>query len=214
MTDAVVMFARAPVAGAVKTRLARVVGEARALELYRWLGARVMAGLAVPGRGYRLTVAYTPDDAQTPVQAWLPGADAYVAQSSGDLGARMAAAISDGHAAGHPRVVIVGMDCLAVDHARVTAALATLRRVPCVLGPALDGGYYLIGATGPLPVFDDMSWGTDTVMASTRARLRAAGVEWEELGPAQDIDTADDLGSLVGVDGAPAWVRAMTAARR
>ena len=87
---AVIVFARAPVCGAVKTRLARDVGDARALELYRWLGARVLDGLVSASRGYRLIVAFTPGDALAPVQDWLPGADEYVAQGSGDLGARMA----------------------------------------------------------------------------------------------------------------------------
>lgn len=206
MTDAVVVFARAPVPGAVKTRLARGVGEARALEIYQWLGARVMAGLASAERAYRLIVAFTPDDAGAAVAAWLPGADEYVAQTAGDLGERMAAAIADGHARGFERVVIVGTDCLAVDIGRVTEALARLREAPCVLGPAVDGGYYLIGATIALPVFMDMSWGTDEVLATTRARLRAAGVAWRELAVEQDVDTVDDLSVLVGVDGAPAWV--------
>ena len=210
--DLVVVFARAPVAGAVKTRLARHVGDARALELYRWLGARVMAGLVLTPRSYRLRVAFTPDDAQQAVQAWLPGADDYVAQAAGDLGARMAAAIAGGIAGGFERVVIVGTDCLAVDAARLTAALSLLRGdAPCVLGPALDGGYYLIGATVPdLPVFLDMSWGTDSVLATTLARLRASGIRFKKLPVEQDIDTVDDLEALVGVDGAPPWLARST----
>lgn len=205
-TAMVIVFARAPVCGAVKTRLARDVGDARALELYRWLGARVFGGLASTSRAYRLTVAFTPDDARAAVQDWLPGADEYVAQAPGDLGARMAGALADAHARGHTRAVVVGTDCPAVTQGRVTAALAALWQVPCVLGPALDGGYYLIGATGALPVFADMAWGTDAVLATTRTRLRKGGLLWEELPVERDIDTVDDLPALVDVMGAPAWV--------
>jgi rSAM/selenodomain-associated transferase 1 len=203
---AVVLFARAPVLAGVKTRLARGVGDARALELYRWLGARVAARVFA-GATYRRIVAFTPADAGAEIRAWLPGADVYTAQADGDLGARMAAAIAAQRARGASRVVVVGTDCPAVDAARVAAALARLDEVPCVLGPALDGGYYLIGEAAELPVFSDMPWGTGEVLAATRARLRAAGLAWAELAPERDIDTADDLVALADVADAPAWTR-------
>ena len=71
----------------------------------------------------------------------------------------------------------------------MTAALAALQRVPCVLGPARDGGYCLIGTTYSLPVFTDIAWGTDSVLATTRMRLRDGGLVWEELPVERDIDT-------------------------
>jgi hypothetical protein len=201
-----VLFARAPVLAAVKTRLARDVGDARALELYTWLGARVAARVFAGG-AYAKVVAFTPAGAGAEVRAWLPGADEYVAQADGDLGARMAAAVAAALGRGRGRVVVVGTDCPAVDAGRVEEALARLVEVPCVLGPALDGGYYLIGAAAELPVFTDMSWGTGEVLAATRARLRAAGLAWSELAPARDVDTAADLVAVADLADAPAWAR-------
>lgn len=206
--ELVVIFARAPELGRVKTRLAASVGDAAALALYRWLAERVTRSLAAPPRRWDLHVAATREvDA---VSRWLREADAVVAQREGDLGARMRAALLDGLAAGYARVVIVGTDCPAVDHARVERAMEALRELPAVIGPALDGGYYLIGGAEPLPVFDEMPWSTERVAALTRARLADAGLAWRELPMEHDIDREDDLRRF---DGTPLGA-AMRAAMR
>lgn len=194
--ELVVIFARAPELGRVKTRLAASVGDAPALALYRWLAERVTRSLAEAPRRWDLHVAATPDVAA--VARWLREADAVVAQRGGDLGARMQAALLDGLAAGYARVVIVGTDCPAVDRARVEDAMEALREVPAVIGPALDGGYYLIGGAEPLSVFDDMPWSTERVAALTRARLRDSGLAWQELPAETDIDREDDLRHFAG----------------
>jgi len=206
--DAVVVFARAPERGRVKTRLAAEVGDDLALALYTWLARRVVRALAAPERAWDLRVAATPDTAS--VARWLPEADAVVAQRGGDLGARMRGALDDALADGYARVVIVGTDCAAVDARRVTEAFAALSHAPAVIGPALDGGYYLLGATRALPVFDGIPWSTAAVAERTRARLASAGLAWRELPAERDVDVRDDLASLAALPDLPAALRALT----
>lgn len=209
MRDAlVVVFARAPEPGRVKTRLARAVGDAPACALYRWLGARVVASLTGDGsRPYDVAVRVTPSGACDAVRAWVPGADAYEPQGEGDLGERLARATRDGFAAGHRAVALVGTDCLAVTDGRAREALRALEGHDVALGPARDGGYYLLALARPLPVFDAVPWSTARVAEVTRGRARDAGARLAELPVETDIDTVDDLDSLRGYDDAPAWVR-------
>lgn len=206
--DVVVVFARAPERGRVKTRLAAQVGDDLALALYDWLARRVVRALATPDRAWDLRVAATPDVAA--VAAWLPEADAVVAQREGDLGARMAGALDDALRDGYARVVIVGTDCAALDARRVSDAFAALSRAPAVLGPAEDGGYYLLGATRALPVFAGIPWSTEVVAARTRARLAAEGIAWAELPTERDVDVREDLAALAALPDLPAPLRALT----
>jgi len=205
MRDALaVVFARAPEPGQVKTRLARDVGDARACALYRWLGARVVASLTGDGsRPYDVAVRVTPSGACDAVRAWVPGADAYAPQGEGDLGERLARATSDGFEAGYRAVVLVGTDCLAVTDGRVREALRALEGLDAALGPARDGGYYLLALARSLPVFEGVPWSTGRVAEVTRGLVRDAGARLAELAVETDIDTVDDLDALRGHPDAP-----------
>ncbi len=202
------VFARVPALGRVKSRLAASVGDAHALGLYTWLGARVVRGLTdEPARTWDVHVAYTPADGDAAVRAWLGPVEGTSPQVDGDLGARMAAAVDEGLAAGYRAVVLVGTDCAAVTASRVAEAIRALADHDAVLGPATDGGYYLLGMSRRLPVFDGVAWSTETVAEATRARLTAAGGHWLELATETDVDTEADLRALRGLPDAPGWVR-------
>ena len=109
-------------------------------------------------------------------------------QPEGDLGARMLAAI------GERPTLVIGTDCPALTPAHLQEAAVALTRADVVLIPAADGGYVLIGARKPQPaLFDNMAWGTDTVLAETRARVAALGLACIELDPLWDVDTESDL---------------------
>lgn len=196
MTASVLLFARAPALGRVKTRLAAGLGDVAALEVYRWLGARAARALMPPDRGWSLRVVYTPDDAADAVRAWLGEVDALVAQGDGDLGQRLSRAARRRFDAGDAEVLLVGTDCPALDAERVALAIDALARSDAVLGPARDGGYWLLGLRRWLPVFEGIAWGTETVADETRAALREAGATWEELAVEADVDTVDDLDAL------------------
>jgi len=197
----VVLFARAPVPGRVKTRLARDLGNDRACDLYRRLGAAVVEGLTRdPARPFEVAVRFTPDDALEAVREWFPGADRYEPQGPGDLGDRLARAVRDAFADGVAAAVLLGTDCIAVTDGRVREAIDVLATRDAALGPARDGGYYLLGLRRPLAVFHEVPWSTSAVAESTRALLRRAGATWVELPMESDVDTVDDLATLRAAD--------------
>jgi rSAM/selenodomain-associated transferase 1 len=190
-TDALVIFARAPQLGRVKTRLAAELGDQRALAVYRELAERAVG--AVRGAAPVIVVSYAPPDAADEMTCWLGGDLLYDPQAAGDLGARMHAAIAARRAAGARRVVVIGTDCPGVTAPVVRSAFAALDDADLVLGPAADGGYYLIGMREPHAVlFHDVPWSTDRTLAVTLERARAARLRVALLHTLRDVDTADD----------------------
>ncbi len=191
------IFAKAPVAGRVKTRLAAEIGSRAAAALYRRVGRQVVA--ASVGRDYRTIVWFTPPAAGAGVRAWLDGLGvwSFRAQPPGTLGTRLAHAFArsfaEGDGGGEGGVVIIGTDCPGVDRRAVAQAFAVLRTHDLVLGPARDGGYYLIGLRALEPaLFRGIPWSTGDVTRATRARARALGLTCRLLGPLRDVDTARD----------------------
>jgi rSAM/selenodomain-associated transferase 1 len=189
---ALIVFARAPEAGLVKTRLARGLGDAGALAAYRELGTVVLtAATAVPD--CRTVVAFTPRDREGLVRAWLGEGPQYEPQVEGDLGARMLGAMAARFAAGAAEVLLIGTDCPALTPALLERGFASLDRADAVFGPASDGGYYLVGAARPIPqLFDDIPWSTGATLAVTLERAAAARLRVALLEERRDIDTAAD----------------------
>ena len=187
------VFARNPLPGRVKTRLIPSLGAAAATAIYRQLlQDTLLAAARVGGVDSEVWL-----DEGEPVP-WL--ADIAAAhglamrrQSARDLGMRMHAAFSASlRSAEH--VVLIGSDCPEFDPGYLEAAFAALAQQDAVLGPAVDGGYVLIGLrAAPALLFEDIAWGTPQVLAVTRDRLRQRGWRWTELPPRHDIDEPDDL---------------------
>jgi uncharacterized protein len=114
-------------------------------------------------------------------------------QGAGDLGVRMAEALGEALTR-RGRAVLIGSDCPGYHHAYLTAAFAALDGHGAVLGPAVDGGYVLIGLRRvALDLFAGIPWGTDTVLVRTRAALVRLGWTWAELPALRDIDRPEDL---------------------
>lgn len=189
--DRLLIFARAPQRGLVKTRLAASVGPDRALAIYRSLTEQLL--LRLQGMHADMVVVHSPADAAVGMRAWLGDALAYDAQCSGDLGTRMRHAMATAFADGAERVVVIGTDCPDLTAATVDASFAALRHADVVLGPALDGGYYLIGASEVHDVlFEDIPWSTARTLRVTLDRARDAGLRVALLPALRDIDTVDD----------------------
>lgn len=191
------VFVKAPVAGRVKTRLAAEVGVHNAAEIYRRLGRRVVA--ACIGRRYDTVVWFAPVGARRAVRQWLTGlkVTAFRAQVSGALGARLAAAFGRHFREGASRVIAIGSDCPGVDPRLMSRALAALDEYDLAIGPANDGGYYLIGLRAPaLQIFRGIAWSTETVLEQTLARARQLGLRAALLPTLRDVDTASDARAL------------------
>jgi rSAM/selenodomain-associated transferase 2/rSAM/selenodomain-associated transferase 1 len=188
------VFARAPVQGRVKTRLAAGIGEEAALEVYRTLGRRVVDQVR---RGPWLTrILHDPPGEEVLVAEWL-GADGVELgpQSDGDLGARMSRAMEGAWRSGAGPVCLIGTDAPDVDQPLVEEAFTALEQgADVVFGPAEDGGYYLIGLRSPAPgLFRTIPWSTDRVLSVSLDRCREAGLEALLLRTLRDVDTEEDL---------------------
>lgn len=192
MPVAVLLFARLPVPGRVKTRLARTTSPALAADLYRQCLLQVTHALEQAEAERTVWVAEAADVER---MATLVGPAWRVrAQRSGGLTARLNHAFNEAFEAGADRVIVTATDTPGLSAEDVHQAVATLDTHDAVLGPATDGGYYLLGLRRwPVPVFRDISWSTSAVADQTRARLRAHGCTWGELAPRPDVDTEQDL---------------------
>jgi rSAM/selenodomain-associated transferase 1 len=191
----VLVFVRAPVRGTVKTRLAASLGADAALRIYRRLAEHTLReAAALADDGVRVRVHHTPADAGDAVRGWLGAGPVYLPQAEGDLGARMQDAFARAFAAGAERVVIVGSDLPALSAALLRRAFHLLDVHPAVIGPARDGGYYLLGLARPVTgIFEGIAWSTPDVLAATLDRFRAAGIEPLMLETLADVDEAGDL---------------------
>ena len=138
-------------------------------------------------------------------RAWLGDAISIREQGDGDLGARMERATREAFAEGAGAVVLIGGDCPQLTATTLGVAFAALREKEIVLGPAADGGYYLIGLRRARPeLFRGIAWSTDAVLAQTLAAARDSTVECHLLDRLRDVDEPDDLAAWAETDAAQA----------
>lgn len=193
MGDCLVVFVKEPRPGSVKTRLAAAIGDEDAAAVYRAMAEGVVAATVPEAGDYERLVFYDPPDAGERMRAWLP-AGRLRRQGAGDVGARMADAFARCFARGAGRVAIVGSDAPGVGSAEAREAFAALAAHDVVLGPARDGGYWLVGLRAPQPaLFAGIAWSTASVLDETLARAAAAGLSVARLGLRRDVDTLEDL---------------------
>ena len=199
VTVRLVVFAKAPQAGQVKTRLMPALGANGAAALARkLLDHALRQAVAADTDAVELCMSPAPQDPAWQGMTFEPTV-ALTAQGDGDLGERMARAMArviDQHQC---PVMLMGTDCPALTSAHLDEAARQLMRHDAVLLPARDGGYVLIGLKAPCPgLFSDMPWSSPTVAAETLRRMSALGLRvWQ--GPMlQDIDEAADLAHLPG----------------
>jgi len=190
------VFVRLPEIGKVKTRLARTMGDEAALALYRCFVADTLA--LARQSAYPFTVCFHPPEAHRAVTEWLGTDASYMPQTGGDVGERMYAAfctaLSDAR-----RVVLIGSDIPGLPPEMLHEAFASLDAHDAVIGPASDGGYYLIGFTAAsiLPAsFSGIAWGSPAVFRSTMDILHEHDVDVHVLPPWNDVDEYGDLESF------------------
>ncbi len=198
MPDVLGVFVKAPVAGRVKTRLAADVGPRRAARLYRGMGREIVAGCVQPG-AYRTLVWFSPPEAQRLVRTWLGGlgVSGFAPQREGGLGVRLSAALGRHLREGARRVVVIGSDCPDLDRGLITRAFAALDVCDVVIGPAGDGGFYLLGLRAPAAsLFRGVAWSTEAVLDQTLANAGRLGLECSLLPKLRDVDTVADARAL------------------
>ena len=197
--SALVIFARAPRPGAVKTRLLPAFTAQEACEIHlALLGDVVERSLRAAGsRAHPLLAWSERPDPGAAAPADLPAGLDEAVQPPGSLGERMALTVQERLRAGFAGVLILGSDAPTLPDDHLVAALDALGEGKVVLGPAEDGGYYLVGMSRLHPeIFRNVAWGTPEVLAVTRKRLRHSGIGFEELGAWHDVDTPADVGRL------------------
>ena len=188
------MFVRSPEKGRVKTRLTAVLDEETVLELYRRFVADLLETLSCGSFGLR--ICFYPAEAKSKVADWLGEEYAYMAQEGRDLGERLENAFTSAFSDGFRKVVIIGSDSPDLPGEILEEAVSSLASKDAVIGPAVDGGYYLIGfnSGGFLrEVFTGMDWGTAAVFKRTLDLLSSHGCNVHLLPRWRDIDTYQDV---------------------
>lgn len=195
-----ILFTRFPVSGRAKTRLVPALGPEGAAGLQRRLTLRTVraARAAAEMSDFQIEVRFD-GGAEGAIRDWLGDGPLYREQGEGDLGERMRRAFETGFREGASAVVVIGADCPELTPALLNEAFGQLCLNPVVLGPATDGGYYLLGLRELVPqLFSRITWGTDTVLASSLAVLERANLAPYLLPRLSDIDRPEDL---------PCWQR-------
>jgi len=196
-TLAVAVMAKQPALGTVKTRLSSVLSAEHRLDLYTaMLQDKVEQVLALAGA--TAYVAFSPPEAAAEITAIVGDRPSLIAQRGADLGERLARVAADLFAAGHGGVVLVDSDTPNLPSEYLLEALAALDAgADVVIGPAWDGGYYLIGLARPAPaLFAGIAWSTAGVLEQTVLAATRAGLGIHYLPSWFDVDTPSDLDRL------------------
>lgn len=197
MLQTVALFVKPPIPGRVKTRLARAIGADEACTIYRTLADHTIQ--QVQASGTPLALFFDGSDPAALPPAWVQASQVYLPQQGDDLGERMAAVFRYLFAAGVKQAVLIGSDIPGIDAAYLQQAFELLAANAMVLGPALDGGYCLIGFNKihfTESVFQNIPWSTDQVFELTLHSVQQAALTVGLLPPLQDIDTIADLKHL------------------
>ena len=185
--EVVLVFQKNAILGKVKTRLAAGMGEPRALEIYRHLIQLTYSALEdVPVPVWTYFSDYIPETVNTHIEKSF-------VQEGQDLGQRMAHAFARSFELGMDKVVLIGTDCPSLQSHHLNEAFEALTHSDLVVGPATDGGYYLIGMKRRSDyLFEGISWSTAAVLSQTLAVASANGLDFTLLDELSDIDTQED----------------------
>ena len=189
LEQALLIFTRNPEPGKCKTRLAATIGDRAALDIYIHLLRHTAAACAVLDTADKYVYfSEHPGDGSI----WNPETFRQEVQAGPDLGARMQHAFETAFARGYRRVVLIGSDLPDLTTADLQNAFSALNTHETVIGPAADGGYYLIGLTRMIPgLFEDKPWGSSRVLEATLSDL--SGIAVSLLSEKNDVDRYEDI---------------------
>jgi len=200
----VVVFAREPIPGWVKSRLGASIGPEGAARIYAAMLDHTLEVAETSGARVVLSLADVPSG------SWAGSLDVAIeVQRGGSLGDRMHDAFERRFAEGENRVVMVGSDCPWFTAAHIVKASAKLGGAEVVLGPATDGGYWLVAQRPPgLAMFARIPWSSSDTLEKTRQRISTLGGTWFDLEELIDVDTIDDLEVVLTDPRTPETLRA------
>jgi uncharacterized protein len=192
--DKLIIFTRYPVPGITKTRLIKDIGADRAADVHRKLTQNIVnqTRKLQAGKGFSCEVCYT-GGMKEEMEAWLGNDLTYTEQVQGDLGAKMYSSITGAINAGSRKVVLIGTDIPEPVTGYIEKAFSALDEKDMILGPTIDGGYWLVGMKNPVNIFDGVHWGTEAVLSQTVELIKQQGLTLFLLPEINDIDTVDDL---------------------
>lgn len=187
--NSLLVFAKKPELGKVKTRLAKSIGDEKALSVFKRL---LFYTFDIADQvGVYVCACLTEKDIIT-LEA-IPY-DGFYLQEQGDLGERMLKAFEHSKVLGSNKTAIIGTDCADLTPDLITEAFTRLDKYDVVLGPALDGGYYLLASTEPKPyLYENIDWSTSEVLNQTIKAIEDNNETYYFLDPLSDIDTVEDL---------------------
>ena len=200
------LFAKQPLPGAVKTRLAATLGPEKAARLYAAFLEDLIERMQQRGDHRLLGYAPAGEEAAGYFRRLTAGRYELWEQPPGELGERITAFFAEAFARGAKRAVLMGSDSPTLPGEFIEHAFEALRETDCVLGPAADGGYYLIGLRASRPaLFEGVEWSSSAVLRQTLQRLQEQRLTLHLLPVWYDIDTAEDLSFLRGHLAALRW---------
>jgi len=199
MKNHLIVFTRYPIPGTAKTRLIPALGAEGAADLQRQMTEHTLDAISsLISDEVLLQVRYEGGE-ESDMKGWLGDAIPFVSQGEGDLGQRMNSAFTGSFKEGFEKAVVIGTDCPSLDSESVMEAFDLLKENTLVLGPATDGGYYLIGIRSDAPwwlyelVFENIPWGSDQVLNATVNALAETGLDLGLLDEKADVDEPEDL---------------------
>ena len=193
MSTSLIIFAKSPTPGKVKTRLTPFITPTEAAELYKAFIADIIFN-AHKLKCERITIAFTPSNAEATFHGICGHSVNYLPQKGGNLGERMKNAFKHSFHQGSTRTVIIGTDSPTLPLSYIQNAFDVLKEVPVTIGPTFDGGYYLIGLSEQSDaIFEGIDWSTSKVFGQTLTRIQTINKQLYVLPPWYDVDTPDNL---------------------
>jgi uncharacterized protein len=199
LKKALIIFARLPRPGEVKTRLGKTMGMGRAAALYQELAERTFtAADTVQAGAVNVYLFFEPPESRDEITRWINRPFAFVAQTGATLGERMRKAFEIAFADRASATIIIGTDIPELEAGIIEQAFNLLRGHDIVVGPSTDGGYYLLGMNAPATdLFDGIAWSTGDVLSQTLRKARSMRLTYALLPELADIDTEEDYNAYL-----------------
>jgi len=198
MKNNILLFVKYPNKGEVKTRLAKSIGDSKAVSLYKYFLDEIL--LTLRGVSAAIWICYYPEKSAADMVGWLGDNYYYVPQIGQDLGERLQHCFKMSIEKGFQKTIVLASDIPEISEEIINNAFNSLDDNDVVIGPSYDGGYYLLGfreqsyVTG---IFDDIVWSTNRVFKETLIKMESYNLKYSVLKKVADIDTIDDYSGFL-----------------